>query len=382
LVATGSVALLLILFHPLRFDLKIRSSLKGQRAEVWFVYLFRLFRIGIIATPHTQDVVLKLPLWTKLLQRNQRQKEKAEEKDSFEPHDSQEPTTTKAENNDQPESSEAPEEDEIEDSKHLPSDLHSPEPEDSEKDLNQIPDADFETKPQEAKPAKTDKKPDSAQTDSEPENDAAPTLNTEKETEKTEEIVEPVKITTDDEPLEPIDETDPFKDKTPGPEIKKTKITEDSPKDKKQSGTNFREKLRKLKRKLSYKYSQTKKWLRIASKKYKILKPVALSFYKRMKKGIRLEKPAILCRYALHEPYLTGMFQGNLSILSGMLQRFGIDFVPVPTFGVPTVYVKGKACAVLVPWRFAVALFCLFFNKVVWQQGYRLFKWYRNTKNK
>jgi len=65
-----------------------------------------------------------------------------------------------------------------------------------------------------------------------------------------------------------------------------------------------------------------------------------------------------------------------------MLQRFGIDFVPVPTFGVPTVYAKGKACAVLVPWRFAVALFCLLFNKVVWQQSYRLFKWYRNTKNK
>ena len=99
-----------------------------------------------------------------------------------------------------------------------------------------------------------------------------------------------------------------------------------------------------------------------------------------MKKGFNLDGPDIRLRYALHEHYLTGMSQGSLSILSGMLQRFGVNFIPIPEFTNPMVYAKGNVTAIIKPWRLMFAAMCLLFELTLWKELWKLAKWYWNKR--
>lgn len=394
IIAAGSGLLLglIALFHPLRFNLNLRGSLRGQRAELWFVYLFRIFKIGIIATPHTQDVVIKVFFWQRLLQRNQRQRPRPP---ATPPPDF--PGPTKA--YEQP-----PQTD-------IGTDSAAASKEKSEAELPAKADAAEEI----ARPVPPQAAPDTPTTGSQkseavvkdsekPEPAAAeiekpvatesekksskPEPVTEEIGESGEEVVEPlsatVRITPDpqaqtvkeEEKISAIEDIDPFAEKSES----EKKTTTDTEKSEAEAADTWQKRLRLLRKRIGEKYRLAKKWLRLIGRKYRLLSPIFWKFWGRSKKGFRIDHPALLCRYALHEPYLTGMFQGNLAIFSGLLQRFGIEFVPVPTFGAPTLYTRGKVSLVLLPWRFVFAVICLLFERILWTEAWRLFKWYRSTK--
>ncbi len=360
-VATAAI---IALFHPLRFNFSFRGTIRGQRVEVWFSYLFRIFRIGVIASPHTQDLVLKILFWQKLLHRNTRPGKKPPV--SRPPEEPLQPVFS-------PEKKDS-------DVAEEPTYVAKPEIENIiepviKPQLPISPDQGKTKETEEPSAQKTPKVESAAETWAEPSQEIpakSEPLPSEAQTseEKTPSI--PEKIA-------PISELDPFGSQSteeppdsPTPEEEKTAgKTEES----------WQKKFRNLRRRLTQKYNQARYWLRFAGRKYRLLSPIFWKFWARSKKGFRIEKPALACRYALHEPYLTGMFQGNLAIFSDMLQRFGIEFVPVPVFTGPTIYGCGKMSLVLLPYRFIFALIGLFFERLLWSEAWQLFKWYRSRKS-
>jgi hypothetical protein len=372
--ATAAVVALIGLFHPLRFNLDLRGSIKGQRAEFWFVYLFRSFQIGVIATPHTQDVILKILFWEKILQRNQRSRPepaKPEGKEDFAA--THEPLTPQ-----QPESFKEREDGE------LKTETEAVPPERKEAAASPEETTKVEKKPE--TPTGTEKEDVSETVKSEtvepetvePDKSVAEPIEPELE-QRTRSSVEKPEVISEEppesieptEPIKPIEKIDPFSEEF------KEKSTEEA--SKKEETLN--QKLRNLRKKFSQLYLRGRKYLKIAIRKYRLLSPIFFKFWKRSKKGFRIEHPTLKCRYALHEPYLTGMCQGNLAVFSGMLQRFGIDFIPVPVFTAPTLYTRAKASAVILPWRFVFAVTALLFEKVLWLEAWKLFKWYRASKS-
>ncbi|MGM0600624.1 MAG: hypothetical protein ACQETH_12510 [Candidatus Rifleibacteriota bacterium] len=375
-IAATVVALilfLLFLFHPLRFDLNLRSTIKGQRGQLWFVYLFRIIKVGVIASPHTQDIILKIFFWKIRLKRFQREKPVA--KDSDQPPPDIDPSDSTKKSPDQSEKSDF-----------------------SDKSVKRT---EGESKPDLQQPGKEEKEPDSAkpssfdksesekkETDhkSEDKNDEALIAETGSSHSSEEEIedietseVKPASDKDINRPVKPLSETDPFAGDKESDSRQREDLDEEPKKGEKTTVT-IRKRLRQLRKKISRKYLMGKKWLKVFLKKYKLLKPILKKLWKRAKSGFEIKNSAILLKYALHEPYLTGMFQGNLSIFSGVMQRFGIEFIPVPLFGQPTVYTRAKTAAIIKPWRFVFAFFSLLFEKVLWKEFYNLFKWYRAQK--
>ncbi len=111
-------------------------------------------------------------------------------------------------------------------------------------------------------------------------------------------------------------------------------------------------------------------------RKWQVLFPVFQRFWKRGKKGFSISDPTLLLRYALHEPYLTGMFHANLAILSGMAGRFGVNFQPMPVFAEPCVYARGRATAIIRPWRLVLAMLGLLCEPDLYRELWQLLKWY------
>jgi hypothetical protein len=355
------------ILHPLKFQLRTRASIKGQRAEFWFIHLFNSLKLGVIATPHTQDILIRFLYWEKIIQRNTKKQPPVLEKE--------EPSST----------------------------------EDIESQISSKPSDDIETIEEEKKPSiepveksqehaqeeTTKSSPATIETTATTEPDASEKAKEEKQpetlpeeqlpTKKDEQIIE-------DAVVEPITESESepevreeAEEAFPKPldEVKLPEPEESQePKQEKTKDIPLKEKLRNIKKLVSKRFKEAKKWFRICLKKWEILKPVISRFWNRLKKGFSLEGPDIKCRYALHEPYITGMFQGSLAILSGMLNRFGVNFVPVPEFNDPMIYVKGKTTARIHPWRLMIALLGLAFEKAVWQQLWAAFKFYREHASK
>lgn len=384
-VASALIVSLIGLFHPLRFNLNLRGSIKGQKAELWFVYLFRIIKVGVIATPHTQDVVLKIFFWKKILQRNQRIKPTkpgtTKSNDFPENQDGISPVAEEAIKTKEQRQPETPEKKQP----IVPEDIT---PEASNEEVHeepiQAPEIEVTDKPELLEPVDSSKaevtQPEaikSGQEDKERGSADLKTLDPDNEVRTT---VDSPREEINTEPLHPVSEVDPF---ATYPDKKKEDEEKAKPTGSKKEPEqdSFRTKLRKLKKRASEKYGLGKKWLKIVMRKYNLLSPIIWKFWARSKKGFKIENPTIACRYALHEPYLTGMFQGNLAILSGILQGFGVNFVPVPVFSSPTLYTKGKASAVILPWRFMFAFFGLVFERILWSEAWKLFKWYRATKS-
>ena len=345
---TGLLAFCLFsLLHPLKFQLKTRASIKGQRAEFWFIHLFNSLKLGIVATPHTQDIFIRFLFWEKLIQRNTQKQPPV-----FPTEGPSSPTpapVTPEEATSQPTAED-----------HEPS----------------IPEK--ITKQEEAieieKPTKEREQLESIQQQHEKQDDTiVEDAIIETTSEKQEKTQKPEEKQKDEEAFpKPLDEVKISE---------KEKLSEEKA-EKKEQPVSLKEKLRNIKKLAAKRYKEAKKWGKIALKKWEILKPVIFRFWDRLKKGFSLDGPDIKCRYALHEPYITGMFQGSMAILAGVLNRFGINFVPVPEFNNPMIYVKGQTTAKIRPWRLMLALLGLAFEKAVWQQLWAAFKFYREHASK
>ncbi|NLF95308.1 MAG: hypothetical protein GX569_01135 [Candidatus Riflebacteria bacterium] len=372
-VATGSVILLAALFHPLRFDLKLRGSVKGQRAEVWLVYLFRTLRIGIIATPHTQDVVISFLGWKKRLERMTRRKPVAP------PHDSP-PSAPPAAAGDvaSKTSSEEP-------TDNLAAEAVSKPVEPPDFSAADSANADqAQPEPEKAVEAEPTREPAAPVTISEAATDAArpetkesaPAAIDEAET------IEPVAVAgqpdapVDTRPLKPLNEVEEEYRAAKSAET----VTPEPQSGAGKQGASLKQLLRKFKRDASRRFSQVKGYLRLFRRKWRALSPVFKRFWQRGKKGFGLPRLDLLLRYALHEPYLTGMSHATLAVASGMAGQWGINFVPVPHFGAPMLYSKAWVTGVIRPWRLVFATGALLFEKQLYIELWQLFKWYRAKK--
>ncbi len=349
--ATGSIVLFIALLHPLRFDLRLRGSVRGQRAEVWFVYLFRMFKVGIIATPHTQDVVISFLGWKKRLERMSRIKPATPGKSSPPPaaaEEMQSKASTEEPADNQPAKEQAQPE-AVKAAEVQPTEETPPTLTPASAEAEDVP-----TEPAEAAPPATD---------------AAETI---------EPVVsqEQPKIDVDTRPLKPLKEVEEEYRATRDAET--TTVTPGKSPDRQDA--SIKQLLRKFKRDASRRFSQIKGYLRLFRRKWRALAPVFKRFWQRGKKGFGLPRIDLLLRYALHEPYLTGMSHATLAVASGMAGQWGINFLPVPHFGAPMLYSRAWITGVIRPWRLLFATGALFFEKQIYVELWQLFKWYRAKK--
>lgn len=380
-VVTGSILILIAVIHPLRFDLKLRGTVKGQRAEVWFVYLFRLLKIGVIATPHTQDVIISFMGWKKRIERMGKQKQAVKPPspppaESFTPQTGIKPESEFAESEHMTqEQVQAADDQAVSANQEQP-----PEPKVSEEGITPTPDrvepaaASRHETAEKAVPT-TEDSPADAATDTKAPQQEAETIEPEPvEPETT--ATQPPSTEVDSQPLKPLHEVEEeYK------AAKEAGAGEQEAKQKKTStDTSLKQLLRKFKRDASRRFNQFKGYARLARFKWRTLSPVLKRFWQRGKKAFSLPRIDLLLRYALHEPYLTGMCHGTLAVVSGMAGQWGINFVPVPNFGTPMLYSRAYATGTIKPWRLLFATAALLFEKQLYKEAWQLFKWYRAKK--
>ncbi|PKL44415.1 MAG: hypothetical protein CVV41_07190 [Candidatus Riflebacteria bacterium HGW-Riflebacteria-1] len=408
-VIISAVTALTAIFHPLRFDLKLRGSVKGQRAEVWFVYLFRLFKIGVIATPHTQDVVVSFMGWQKRLDRAGRTKpEKAPPKTPTPPISPPETPSSAEPSRDEPISADSIAPDSTTTSSAETTGEITTDPgervaepvskiTDEKTDDAATTDSADSTIASQTTPATTaDSKPEAAGkslsdatayseelTQPADSGESAPPDSPARQIHADAETIEPVAVEAatvtpaiDSRPLKPLDEVEA--------EYKAAKeagaAAQDTKKGSSSAGSSLKQTLRRFKRDASRRFNQFKAYARLFRQKWRALSPVVKRFWQRGKSGFGLTRIDLLLRYALHEPYLTGMCHGTLAVASGMAGQFGINFVPVPQFGAPMLYSRAYVTAEIRPWRLLYATGALLFEKQIYKELWQLFKWYRSKK--
>ncbi|HOI92415.1 MAG TPA: hypothetical protein PLK28_18075 [Candidatus Rifleibacterium sp.] len=419
--ASGAICLIIGLFHPITVNLKLRASQLGQRGEIWGSYLFGLVKIGVIATPHNQDVALKILYWQKFLQRNRRQK----------PTRPQPPPATPW----QPATDSAS--------------ATAPKTTDSMKPQPTTESAAASVKPAESSPAAISKEEKRAETvkaesavQAKPDSEPAIQTDAEKETEKksvseaaiesktkienmktpeaetagetepgimsestdgiraeimTEDSTEPfikadeldsepapvtrqqpVDVTpVDVTPLKPVAEVAKEQQAAEKSEPAAGIRSDDQTEKAAAGGSDWRARARRFRRDLNNRYQQLKRYIRLFMRKWQVVWPILQRFWGRGKKGFNLVEPTLKVRYALHEPYITGMFHGSISIFSGLAAQFGLNFIPVPMFGEPCIYARGRVTAVIRPWRFLAAMLGLLFERDLYREAWQAFSWYR-----
>jgi len=403
ILLTGTAIVSIIaLLHPLTFNLKLRASKLGQRAEIWASYFFGALKIGVIATPDTQDLTLKFLFWKKLLQRSQRSKPPRPASRPTPPSSGADasPGSGSATSTVRPATTDEP---------HTPAENAFPgalpEPERSSEPApvshadatseaiiaptgQTVVQPDSTTMPAIVQPDKTTPRaslpePETGESAPEeyqsPETKAPPSLppvvNPEPQTTASKTSTGPAPI--DDKPLKPIAAVSAEQTRNQTRDQNETAASPgDSARNAQPAANNWRGRFRKFKRDLSRRYLQVKGWLRIFMRKWQVLFPVFQRFWKRGKKGFSISDPTLLLRYALHEPYLTGMFHANLAILSGMAGRFGVNFQPMPVFAEPCVYARGRATAIIRPWRLVLAMLGLLCEPDLYRELWQLLKWY------
>ncbi len=431
--AAGAICLIIGLFHPITVSLKLRASQLGQRGEVWGSYLFGIVKIGVIATPHNQDVALKILYWQRFLQRNRRQKparpqpppaapwqagpESSATQESAEKSITPEQTTTEtaaetirpaaqptAATGEKTEKKPA-EISRAESVSEIKPDIKPVSKTDTEKEAEKksVPETvnEPETKPETAKPHQTDT---SIKTESRTETESSSSIRAEAGV-KTEAATgsdsetaaqekarpsdpgpvtrpQPVDVTpVDVTPLKPVAEVAREQKAAEKSEAAASATSDDQTGKAAATGSDWRARARRFRRDLNNRYQQLKRYIRLFMRKWQIVWPILQRFWARGKKGFSLVDPTLKVRYALHEPYITGMFHGSISIFSGLAAQFGLNFIPVPSFGEPCIYARGHVTAVVRPWRFLAAMLGLLLERDLYREAWQAFRWYRARRH-
>lgn len=350
LLLTGVATALIAVFHPLRFNIRLRASLKGQRAEVLFCYLFRLLELKAIATPASQNVYISVLGLKKLVysegrikkdQGKQTQTQINGKKPAPEAEKTQATKTHKEIQAKAETEAEAKTETEAEAAAKTAAAAEAKAEAEAEAAAEAEAKAEAES-------------PESTQTAAQAEAEAKAAAETKAETEAEAKAKSAAKT-----------------------EAKAKAGQQGSIEDK------LRIKLRRLKKKGAEVYKEVRHCARLFISELKILKPVLARFYGRAKKGVAVPKADITLKYAFSEAYLTGMCQGNMVIFKQLLTPLGVNFMPIPVFNcAPCLHTRGGVTAVVYPWRFVGAFVGLLFEKRLYTEGYGLYKWYKKKKNK
>ncbi len=405
--AGGAICLIIGLFHPITVNLKLRASQLGQRGEIWGSYLFGLVKIGVIATPHNQDVALKILYWQKFLQRNRRQKPTRPQPPPSTPWQTgadspptaaQEPAAQPARQEQTTTEAAATSVKPVEAS---PVAISKEEKQSETVRAESVTEAKPETgiEPPIKTAAQTAvESPDEAETDTGTriETSTKPGVKTDTDTRQDSENnttaqtkappAEPAPVTrpqpvdvtpVDVTPLKPVAEVareqQTAEKSEPATDVRSDDRTEKAA----AGGSDWRARARRFRRDLNNRYQQLKRYIRLFMRKWQVVWPVLQRFWGRGKKGFSLVEPTLKVRYALHEPYITGMFHGSIAIFSGLAAQFGLNFIPVPMFGEPCIYARGRVTAVIRPWRFLAAMLGLLFERDLYREAWQAFSWYR-----
>lgn len=417
--AAGAICLIIGLFHPITVNLKLRASQLGQRGEIWGSYLFGLVKIGAIATPHNQDIALKILFWQRFLQRNRRQKPTRTQPPPVPPWqtstDSTSTATSKPAENArlQPMTETAaasvkpPEISRAESVSEAKPYIERASRTDAEKEAKKksVPETvnEPEIKPETAKTAETDtsiKTGSGTDTKSSSSTgfeagakagaDSAQDSDSEAATQAKARASDPTPVTrpqpvdvtpVDVTPLKPVAEVEREQKATEKAEPATGARSDDQTVKAAETGSDWRARARRFRRDLNNRYQQLKRYIRLFMRKWQVVWPILQRFWGRGKKGFSLVEPTLKVRYALHEPYITGMFHGSISIFSGLAAQFGLNFIPVPMFGEPCIYARGHVTAVIRPWRFLAAVLGLLCERDLYREAWQAFRWYRARRH-
>lgn len=419
-VAAGAICLIIGLFHPITVNLKLRASQLGQRGEVWGSYLFGIVKIGVIATPHNQDVALKILFWQRFLQRNRRQKPTRPQPPPATPGqpatDSASATAPKTTDSAKPQpateaaaaSVKRAETVRAESAVQVKPDSEPAIQTDAEKETEKKSASETaiesETKienmktPEAETAGKTEpgimsESPDGIRGDIMTEDSTEPVIKADgldSGSDATAQVkvpssepapvtrAQPVDVTpVDVTPLKPVAEVAQEQKAADKSETAATFKSDDQAGHAAEGGSDWRARARRFRRDLNNRYQQLKRYIRLFMRKWQVVWPILQRFWGRGKKGFSLVEPTLKVRYALHEPYITGMFHGSVSIFSGLAAQFGLNFIPVPMFGEPCIYARGHVTAVIRPWRFLAAMLGLLCERDLYREAWQAFRWYR-----
>ena len=347
------VVLLIAVFHPLYFSIYGRASVKGQRGEVRFSYLFNIIRIRYIATVHTQDVWLEIFKWRKLLQRDTVRK--VSKPVTYEPSgvDEQKPSEQESET----------EKNEIKEqvsNENLPASIedHSDNEEHNESSKT--------TEEAVSNDEVSESKPEESVTEKETASEAD-----EADSESEAQTQEPeYKVETTPEQLA---------------ELQNILEAEEKKEEAKKSGNDWNNKLRKFKKDFNRRYDQLKGKIRLVRQKWNSLWPVVKRFWNRGKKGFKFHDASLKIKYSLDEHHLTGMMCGYLAPTVGFAKQYGVNWEPIPIFpDKPGASIHSRASwhIDIRPYMLIWAVICLLFEKNLYKEIYWLYQFKKAKKAK
>ena len=379
-VSLAIIAALIVVFHPIYITLKGRGSIKGQRGEAKFSYLFGLLRLRCIASFHTQDVWLEFWRFKKLLQRVSVKEDEIEA--------ISEDKIDKIESSDQEGKSLEDFKEKSEEITEKPSESPKEEPVQTEI----VQEKKTEEKPMETSSEDTIQKEETVEPPKE--NILEDVKESSDDSLQKEEIKDSAELADNIEKTEDnINEEEYKVEATPEQLAELQNILEEEEKKKEQqeelkqkkSKSSFNAKLRKFKKDFNRRYQQVKTNLVLLKQKWNSLWPVVKRFWNRGKKGFRFHEAYLKVEYSLDEHYLTGMLCGYLAPTVGFAKRYGLDFVPVPVFpNIPEagVYSKASWQIDILPYKLIWAVTALLFEKNIYKEIYWLYKWKKAKKSK
>ncbi len=129
--------------------------------------------------------------------------------------------------------------------------------------------------------------------------------------------------------------------------------------------TAKKEARRRFKKRMLKKIDKISNIINSVKRNYTLFKPVGKRFWKRGKQAFELEEAKLKLRYALGDPALTGICQGILAPAAGVLRNFNVRLVPVAVFQGESLYAKSELGVKIKPWRMLDALVRLVAEKPV-----------------
>lgn len=329
--ATGSLVFLLLLFHPIVIDLAGRATWKGQRGSAELLYLFGLVGIGFAGSQTSGAIFLRVWRWKKVLKKTGRRRppRETDQTREFAPPSDQ-----------------------------SPSDGSESEPGDD----NSSPETEVSTlveptseKPQEASP----------------------------ESSLAEEVQEPVRPTEEDTP-EPeraasLDETTSTKDTddTGGDEKDVSKAAYEPSSEVKHPEDSLRKRIKEVKARLRQSYRKGVHYLKLGRKIWQDYSPIVVKLLKNLWQSFSIRPTMLFVRFSTPDPFATGIFQGTLAGLGGMLTPYGIRIFPIAGFEGHSVHLRGRTRLKVFPYMLAWLLMSLASKKEVWKGLWSAWKSYR-----
>lgn len=136
--------------------------------------------------------------------------------------------------------------------------------------------------------------------------------------------------------------------------------------------------IKKLRKDLKTGIKSARKWIKLAFHYWTRFSPVIGRFLANLWRSFSVDGPCIFCKYALPDPFLTGIIHGTVSQVSGMLWPLGLRVYPIPAFPGPALYLRTNFGIRIFPWRVLGMTLRLFAEKEIWKGAWQLWKRYRN----